>query len=116
MKDLNKYVTEKLRINKNTKLPSDPSNLGKVEDIIIDYLRQHTYFGCNRNDFEIVKKQDTGNENLYVFLKYKDKHFEKWYKLAGKQITEIIEKEIGGNWYWDLNYIDAVIFSNKYTG
>jgi len=116
MINLNIYVTEKLRVNKNTKLPSNPSDLNKVEDIIIDYLKEHTYFGCNRNDFEIVKKQDTGNEKLYVFLKYKNKHFEKWHKLVGKQITDIIKKKLGNNWYWNLNYIDAIIFSDTYNG
>lgn len=120
MININEYIIEKLHINKNSKYQPEPesdiNNLGRIEDIIIDYLKEHKYFGYNHYDFDISKKQDTGNQNLYVFLIYKQKDFYKNAKMVGKEITNIIEDKLSGKWYWGLNYIDAIIFSDTYIG
>lgn len=122
MININEYIIEKLHINKNSKyqlesdIESDINNLGRIEDIILDYLKEHNYFGYNHNDFNISKKQDPGNQKLYVFLIYKKKDFYNIAKKVGKEITNIIKDKLPGKWYWALNYIDAIIFSDTYIG
>lgn len=115
MNNLSTYIIEKLRIDKDTKISHQrySEDLYNVENIITDWLKGHTYFGCKWDDFEIYKKQEPTDGRLYVFLKYKNEQFNKWKEGFGKDIIDIIKEKMDKTWYWDLND-KMLVFSDEY--
>ena len=109
--NLNEYIYEKLHLNKDIKI-SDLSLLDKVEDVLINYLKRNNWFDTNHYDWEITKKEDTGNKNLYVFLKYPKELPNKIdYKLDSFRfnLTVEINKKLKVDWYSTVHKDDNKI-------
>ena len=100
MKDLNIYVTEKLRVNKDTKIKWS-EELEKVQIIIYQYLIDHSWFDEKETDFKFPINDD-GTISLF-YPKGKLSNAEALRKTIGKYICKEIEKELDLEYAWDLN-------------
>lgn len=102
MKTIDNYILEKLHLNKDIKISSDLSLLDKVEDVLINYLKRNNWFDTNQYDWEITKKENTGDKNLHVFLKYpKELPSKIDYKLNSFRfnLTVEINNKLKVDWY-----------------
>ena len=101
MKDLNIYITEKLRINKDTKINKWSKELEKVQTIIYQYLVDHSWFDEKETDFKFLINDD-GTISLF-YPKGKLSNAEALRKTIGKYICKEIEKDLALEYAWDLN-------------
>lgn len=108
MKNINKFIIEKLHLNKNL-VTHERELLGKVEDIIIKYLSENYWFSFYRDEYEIISKEDPDDSSLNVFLRY-PKGLEDYCKKnrikfdgIGFNIAEKIKELLKVDWYWSLN-------------
>lgn len=100
MKDFNIYVTEKLRVNKNTKIKWS-EELENVQIIIYKYLVDHSWFDEKKSDFKFPINDD-GTISLF-YPKGKLSIAEALRKTIGKNICKEIEEELDLEYAWDLD-------------
>lgn len=114
MINLNNYIFEKLRINKDLKTANEIL-LDDVKKIIIDYLKKNNWFDHYQDDFSVTPKQDSNSrETVTICLYYPEElNSEKNITKIGVDIATRIKKELHVDWEWMLNKDNCnLIFTN----
>lgn len=106
MKKINKYIIEKLHLNKNLVSP-DEELINKVKDIIIKYLEEHNWFDCYMDDFSVTPREsvsENGRKDLRVYLYYPEELSKRIsIDKIGVDLAVTIKKELHVDWEWMLN-------------
>lgn len=109
MKKINSYITEKLKLNKNTK----ESKEEKIQDFIIDfYNKKNLKYGEHYN----IEFSYLNNDEKFIYIKFNDK-VHKSIVNTGKELCIEMENEIGYDYYWSINGLERpgqLILHNRF--
>lgn len=117
MRNINLYIIEKLKLNKDTKATS--VELENIKELIEKWLDIHSYFDMSPTDFKILlyddldKKSkarifsdDIDNTKAVILQFPKNTNPYDLREAIGKNIAEKIDKELHLDYFWELQEID----------
>ena len=101
MNDLSNYISEKLRINKNSSFLNRDKLYGLIKDTIEDWFESHSWFDMDKEIFK-MNTEENGDVSVRIPMNSTPRDL---VSVIGQEICKEIEKKNKLDIYW--TYEDA---------